>query len=194
MADPTTSQVAAPSRPSISPEELKSRNDWFVMTPDPWSEIPLLEFAGDRTYASTVNDMIVKAEFDQQPVFEGKLLEALANPSVTEAGRLFICRMLALVGTAKSVPALVPLLQETATADVARIALDAIDDSSVIEAYRAALGKLKGAPKAGLIGSIAMRGDVQSVDALVAIALDTTESTDVRTAAERAAEKLSSKA
>lgn len=191
MAEPTPQPAAAPARETFSAEELKKRNEWFTLTPDPWAEIALLDYAGDRTYASTVSDMVAKAEFAQHPVLEAKLIKALATPGITDAGRLFICRMLGLIGSTRCIAAVLPLLNDVKSADVARIALDGIDDPAVTEGYRAALPKLTGAPKAGLIGSMAMRGDTQSVDAFVAIALDTAESIDVRNAAERAAEKLS---
>jgi hypothetical protein len=174
-------------------EERKSRDEWFTITPSPWDEIALMDYAGDRSYASMINDMVVKAEVSQHPVLEDKLLQALATPGITEAGVLFICRMLALLGSAKCVPALIPFLSDSRTSDLARITLDAIDAPEVADAYRLALNQVSGSAKAGLIGSIAMRGDVRAVDELVAIALNASESVEVRAAAERAAEKLSAK-
>jgi hypothetical protein len=195
------SMAALNSPPSTSPlrerampaEELTSRTEWMTTTPDPWVEIALLDYAGDRQFASTVNDMVVKAEFTQHAVLEKRLLGALATPGVTDAGRLFICRMLGLIGSATCVPELIPLLNDSATADVARLALDFIDDSAVTSAYRAALALLEGTSKAGLIGSIAMRGDTGALDALVAISVNGAESPEVRGAAERAMRKLGSK-
>ena len=58
-------------------------------------------------------------------------------------------------------------------------------------ALRDALGTLKGAPKAGVIGSLAVRGDKKALPALKAIAADAAESAEVREAAERAATALS---
>ena len=194
MAALNTPSSANPLHERAMPaEELKSRTEWMTLTPDPWVEIALLEYAGDRMFASSINDMVVKSEPAQHVVLEKQLLGALATPGVTDAGRLFICRMLGLVGSTVSVPALIPLLNDSKTADVARLALDFIDDSAVTSAYRSALAWLEGAPKSGLIGSIAMRGDTGALDALVAITSNAAESPEVRIAAERAVKKLSSK-
>lgn len=121
---------------------------------------------------------------------ETRLLQTLSEPELTEAGRQFVCRMIGLVGTEACVPAVAQLLGNEQTADAARLAFDVLPLPSVDPHYRAALGTLKGAPKAGLIGSIARRGDIQAIDALTAIALDATETPQVRAVAERAVEKL----
>jgi hypothetical protein len=178
---------------SVDPEAARKRNEWFTTSPDPWQEIVGLEHEGDRTFASTVNRMVVSAEPAQHAAMEAKLIGALAQPGLTEAGRLFICRMLGLIGSVACVPAVTPLLGDDRTAHAARIALDGIEDASVDAAYRSALGKLSGAAKAGLIGSIARRRDPEAVHALTAIAMDTAEDKDVRASAERAVEQLSAK-
>ena len=151
-----------------------------------------MQFGGDRTFATTVHRMIVHAERDQWPVMETRLLQALSNPEITTAGRQFVCRMLGLIGTEACVPAVAQLLTDEQTADTARLTFDVLPLSSVDEHYRSALSKLKGATKAGLIGSIARRGDVRPVEALTAIAVDANETPAVRILAERAVEKINS--
>lgn len=134
--------------------------------------------------------MVVHAEPPQRAAVEGKLLEALARPGCTDAARQFICEMLALVGSARSVPALAALLEKPATADAARYALEPILDTAADEALRAALPKLTGAPKAGLIGTIALRGDASALPALVTIQENASETSEVRAAAARAITRL----
>jgi hypothetical protein len=102
--------------------------------------------------------------------------------------------MLGLIGTAASIPTLARLLSENETADVARMALDQIDDPHVSDACRDALGKLSGAAKAGLIGSMATRNDRGALDLLRTIAQDPAEPADVRASATRAVERLTAKA
>jgi hypothetical protein len=177
-----------------APTDPDQRSAWFGATPDPWREIVQLSFGGDRTFASTVERMIVSAEPAQRPAMEKKLIEALGAPELTGAGRLFICRMLGLVGSAACLPAVAPLLGDDRTADVARMALDPIWDPSVDEAYRSALGSLHGSARAGLIGSIGLRGDGKAVEALTAIATNSGESAVVRAAAERAVKRIGRKA
>jgi hypothetical protein len=183
------SKAAAP-RAAQKKDEFRTYEEWFVASPDPWNEIAKLEPGGDRTFASTVRSMVLNAEPAQRPGMETKLLAALAKPGLTDDGRMFVSRMLALIGTAKAVPALTPLLHDARTADAARYALDAIDDAAVNDVYRAALEKLTGAAKAGLIGSIALRGDPKAVSALTAIKGNAAEPAEVRTAATRALERL----
>jgi hypothetical protein len=189
MADITPTNAVARSTEIQTADEFNRREAWFTNTPDPWSQIVTLEFGGDRTYATTVRQMIVNAEPAQHGAMQAKLLDALANREITDAGRQFVCRMLGLVGTAESVPALTELLNDDATADVARSALDFMADPAVDEAYRAALGKLTGGKKIGLIGSMAKRpGDERTIDALQVVASDTKEEAAIRTAAKRALE------
>jgi hypothetical protein len=107
---------------------------------------------------------------------------------------MFVCRMLALIGTATCVPALAPLLHDARTVDAARYALDAISDPAVDEVYRQALEKLGGAARAGLIGSIALRGDRMAVAVLTRIKEDAAESAEIRAAATRALNRLNEKA
>lgn len=178
----------------VAPADPEQRNAWFTATPDPWREIARLSFGGDRTFASTVERMIVSAEPGQRPAMEKKLIEALSAPDLTGAGRLFICRMLSLVGSAACVAAVAPLLHDERTADVGRMALDPIWDPAVDEAYRSALGSLHGSTRAGLIGSVGLRGDVKAVETLTAIATNTGESQIVRKAAERAVKRIGRKA
>lgn len=173
--------------------EFRDYEEWFVGTPDPWKEIVRLDYGTDRTFGSTVRAMVLNAEPAQRPAMEAKLLEALAHPEVTDVGRMFVCRMLALIGSGKSVPALSALLENPKTIDAARYALDVIDDPAVDDAYRAALGKMSGGAKAGLIGSIALRGDVKAAGALAAIKVANGEPEVVRTAATRALERLQAK-
>ncbi len=182
-----------PNLPVKDEDALQNRNAWFTSSPDPWREIAALDYEGDRTFASTVNRMVVSAEPAQHAAMEAKLLEALAEPALTEAGRLFVCRMLGLIGTAKCVPAVAPLLADERAAHAARMALDGIADASVDAAYRAALEQTAGVAKCGLIGSIARRGDVGAVSALAAIATNPAESAEVRAIAARAVEQLSTR-
>lgn len=189
-AEPSTS---APGVNAPAVAESEARQAWFTDTPDPWAQIALLEFGGDRSFASAVEHTIQSAASQQYASLEARLLVALARLELTDAGRRFICRMLGLVGSAACVSALAPLLRENATADVARLALDHVEDPSVDAAYRAALRELSGAAKAGVIGRLALRGDTLSLDTFQRIAVDAAEKTDVRRAAERAVARLQKK-
>ena len=73
------------------------------------------------------------------------------------------CRLLALVGTKDAVAPLAALLGNEKLSHMARYGLEPIPDPAVDRAFRDALGKLKGRPLVGVIGSIGVRRDVKAV-------------------------------
>ncbi len=98
------------------------------------------------------------------------------------------CRQLGLVGTKETVPVLAALLGDEKLAHMARYALEPMPDPAVDEAFRAALGNLKGRPLVGVICSIGVRHDVKAT-ALLAKRLQDAD-TDVAQAAARALGRL----
>ena len=82
------------------------------------------------------------------------------------------CQRLAIIGTSKSVPVVAQLLADPVLSHYARFALEANPSLDVDQAFRAALGELKGRQLVGVINSIATRKDTQAVDALVSLAAD----------------------
>ena len=159
-------------------------------TPDPWKLCAALEYGGDRSFASSVERLVVQTTRSNWPKVEEQLLGTLAVPGCTDAGRAFLCKMLGLVGSAKSVPALAAFLQDAKTADAARAALELIPGPEASAALRDALGSLPARAKAGVIGSIAARGDAAARPALAALKENTAEPAIVRGTAARALEKV----
>lgn len=159
-------------------------------TPDPWKLCASLEYGGDRSFASAVERLVVQSAPSNWPKVEDQLLGALAQPGCTEAGRAFLCKMLGMVGSARSVPALTALLRDAKTADAARLALEVIPGPEASTALRDALPSLPGKAKAGVIGSIAARGDSAARPALAALKASTAEPAIVRGTAARALERL----
>lgn len=93
---------------------------------------------------------------------ETRLAAALPT-SVSRAAKDFICRKLAIVGAAESVPALAALLPDKDLSNGARYALERIPAPEAAKALRDALAKTSGAEKAGVIGSLGARRDAPSV-------------------------------
>lgn len=191
---PMAEKSAAVPKSNAPQDPFRAYEEKFVASPDPWAELVKLDHGSDRTFGSTIRSMVMNAEPAQRPAMESRLLQVLAKPGITDLGRMFVCRMLALIGTSACVGAVVPLLGDSKTADAGRFALDTIADPAVDAAYRAALDKLAGAAKAGLVGSIALRGDRKALPQLQALAAQASESPDVRTAAKRAVERLNPQA
>lgn len=162
-----------------------------AQTPDPWKLCAALEYGGDRSFATAVEQLVVQTAPKDWPKLELQLLATLELPECTEAGRAFLCRMLAIVGSPKSVPALAALLRDPKTADVARTALEIIPGPEASAVLRDALASLPGAAKAGLIGSIAARRDAAARPALTALQNQAGEPAVVRGTAARALKNLS---
>jgi hypothetical protein len=96
-------------------------------------------------------------------------LAAILSANTPRAAADFIGRKLAIIGTAACVPALAALLADKEHSHMARYALERIPDAEAAKALRDALGKTKGAEKAGVVGSLGVRGDAASVGDLAAL-------------------------
>lgn len=168
----------------------KSYAKGIAMTPDPWVECVGLDYGADRSFAWSVNQQVMRTAPAGRAKVEASLLAALALPTGKPAGRAFVCQMLALVGSARSVPALALLLRDPANAEAARFALEAIPDREADAALRDALGALAGKAKAGLAGSLAARRDLAARPSLAALQDNPAEPAVVREAAARALASL----
>ncbi len=94
------------------------------------------------------------------------------------------CRELARVGTSQAVPVLAPMLANEKLSHMARFALEPIADPAVDEAFRAALGKVKGQLLVGVISSLGVRRDPAAIAPLTGLLSD--PDTSVSQAAARA--------
>jgi HEAT repeat protein len=104
---------------------------------------------------------------------EDKLIAVIKSADATRKEKVDACRGLALIGTEKAVAPLAALLGNEELSHMARYGLEPIQDPSVDEAFRDALGKLKGMPLVGVIGSVGVRRDAQAVPALAKMLRDT---------------------
>jgi len=99
---------------------------------------------------------------------ESQLLTWLER-DISRDAKDFICRKLALVGSAVSVPALTKLLGLENHSHMARFAMERIPGPEATKALADAVGSVSGALKVGVIGSIGTRRDASSVAALVSV-------------------------
>lgn len=93
---------------------------------------------------------------------EADLLSVLKSDA-PPAEKAITCKRLAVFGTAQSVPALAPLLENAELSSWARIALEAIPGPEADKALRDALDKVNGRLLVGVINSIAVRRDQKAV-------------------------------
>jgi len=114
---------------------------------------------------------------------EDKLI-AVIKSDASHKEKADACRHLAIIGTKKAVAPLAALLGDEKLSHMARYALEPISDPAVDKAFRDALGKLKGRPLVGVIGSIGVRRDTKAVPALAKLLHNSDR--DVAQAASRA--------
>lgn len=82
------------------------------------------------------------------------------------------CRELGRVGTKEAIPVLAALLADEKLSHMARYGLEPIPDPAVDDAFRAALPKVSGRVKIGVITSLGFRRDVKAIEPLAALLKD----------------------
>lgn len=115
----------------------------------------------------------VQSSFGQAPAKEqeAKLIAVLTSNAEFNA-KADACRELGRMGTAECVPALAALLADEKLTHMARYGLETVPGPAADDALRAALGKLKGLPLVGVVGSIGVRHDEKAVVALAGLLKD----------------------
>jgi hypothetical protein len=104
-------------------------------------------------------------------------LAGYLGASYSSVARSFVCRELAIIGSAASVPGLAPLLLDDELSVFARHALERIPGPEADKALRDAIGRSKGRTRIGIINSVAVRRDSRSVSLLVKAASEEPEAT-----------------
>ncbi len=136
-----------------------SRYKKFNETADPWKVIGTLAYGEDRTMVSTIERVILDADPSQYAGFEEKLLKIAVDPACTEAGYGFVCRLLSLIASPKSVSALKDKLLSgnDTVAFLTRLVVERVPGAEADAALREAAGKAKGREAVGLAGAVALR-------------------------------------
>jgi len=112
---------------------------------------------------------------------EAKLLAVLQSDAGVEA-KSAACRELARVATKQSIAPLAALLGDEKLSHMARYALETIRDPAVDDALCAALSKVQGRPRMGVIGSLGVRRTAKAVDLLTPLLKDADAATAGATA------------
>jgi HEAT repeat protein len=97
------------------------------------------------------------------------LLAVLKKPDAILMEKTEALTKLSAINNPEIIPVIVPLLSDPELSHMARYAIQANPDPSVDVAFRNALGTLKGIELAGVIHSIGLRGDTQSVPQIAAL-------------------------
>ena len=135
-----------------------------------WQDIVKLDFGACDAALTNIENQVSHAMPAQYAAFEEKLLAVLGDSAATFPAKQFVCRMLRVVGSKKSVAPLAQLLGDDQLSHAARYALEGIGGDAPDAALRDAFAKTSGKIRIGIIGSLAARGDrkaVKDIGALV---------------------------
>ena len=102
---------------------------------------------------------------------ESRLVAALQS-ELSLAAQEYVCRKLAMIGTAAATPSLSVLLVKKEISHMARFALERIPASEAAQALREALPKVSGPVKIGVISSVGTRRDAAAVVTLAGLLKD----------------------
>jgi HEAT repeat protein len=128
------------------------------------------EWGADRNALTPIDDAVVATHGDAAARKDLETrLAAMLGTDVSRAAKDYVCRTLKTIGTAESVPALAALLPDKDLSHMARYALERIPALEAAAAMRDALPKLSGSLKVGVIGSLGVRRDADSVATLAAL-------------------------
>lgn len=146
-------------------KNTRQRKDGIVN--DLMDKLKAYDWGGDRGSLAGIDELIVAAQGDKGKLaeIEQALLEVLQSDAKLPA-KEYVCRQLALIGTARCVPVLAGMLSDAELSDRARFALEAIPDASVDDALRAALDKAEGSPRVGIVNTLGERRDQKAIPAL----------------------------
>ncbi len=136
----------------------------------PFTALAAFEWGGDAAPLGVIDAAVVAAHGDAALTADlEKRLGGVISGATSRAAKDYACRKLSMIGTAASVPALVPLLADRDESHMARFALERIPAPAAADALRQALGTVRGDLAIGMISSLANRRDAASVKPLAAL-------------------------
>ncbi len=136
----------------------------------PFTALAAFEWGGDAAPLGVIDAAVVAAHGDAALTADlEKRLGSVISGATSRAAKDYACRKLSMIGTAASVPVLVPLLADRDESHMARFALERIPAPAAADALRQALGTVRGDLVIGMISSLANRRDAASVKPLAAL-------------------------
>ena len=125
------------------------------------------DWGADRNTLNPIDEAIIATHGDAaaRKSLEKDLVDVLAG-GISRSAQDYVCRKLRVVGTDQSVEALAALLPDEKTSHIARYALGRIPNKKAVKAIRDALPKVSSKLKPGIIGSLGVRRDKKSINAI----------------------------
>jgi hypothetical protein len=125
------------------------------------------DWGADRATLNPIDQAINAAYGDAtaRKALEKSLVDILAG-GISRSAQDYVCRRLRIIGTVQSITVLGTLLRAEETSHIARYALEGIPGRRAGTVLRNALPKVDNTLKPGLIGSLGVRRDKQSIKAI----------------------------
>jgi hypothetical protein len=126
------------------------------------------KFGQDREPLTEVEGIVQRAQFqtaDRQLV-ASLLAEQLRNVLPSNEAKRFFCRQLAIIGTPNEVPDLIMAVRDPKLSDMARYALEPMEDRGVDEVLLGTLPTVGPEIQVGIINTLAVRKSYVALDTL----------------------------
>ncbi len=153
-----------PAGTARAQEDVKAKLDAAM------ARLSTFDFGGDTSLPNAFSELI--AATHGKPELRQALVERLAKAlgtNVPAGAKDLACRQLAIIGTGAQVPAIAPLLLDAKLSHMARYALERIPGPEADDALLAALPKVQGALRVGVIHSLGNRRAERAVEPLSAL-------------------------
>lgn len=143
------------------------------MLANAFEALKTFDWGADLALLAPIDDAVIAARGQANAAqdVETRLIAALKEKLSRDAHD-YVCRKLAIVGTAAAVPTLAGLLGSKDHSHMARYALERINAPEAASALRNALGTVQGDLKIGVIGSLGARRDAEAIAPLGTILKD----------------------
>ncbi len=139
---------------------------------DAYAELGKVDFGTSQAAIYAIQNEIIKAGPDQLKTIESKLLAVLQKPDTAPWAKEFICKTMRQVGSEKCVPVLAALLTDEKLSHAARYGLQNSACPEAGDALLAAMDKVSGKLKIGMINSLGQRREARVVTKLAKLVLD----------------------
>ena len=162
----TTTRTLAFGAAAVAAAEAVAQTDSAAVD-NAFNLLKTYDWGADRESLKPIDQAIIATHgaAAARTALEKRLVDALAG-GLSRSAQDYVCRKLRVVGTARSIKALAALLPAEETSHIARYALERIPDKKAVEALRDALPKVGSKLKPGMIGSLGVRRDTKSIEAL----------------------------
>lgn len=129
------------------------------------------DYGQDAKPWERISEIVVESQKNtkKRKAIAAKLAKLLQGDATLATKRL-VCKELWRIGDRDVVPTIAPLLEKAETSDMARYALERMNDAAAGAALRKALDKTGGDVRVGIINSLGEREDRAAVEALAELA------------------------